>query len=55
MRLIMLQRQPDGSFIDWGRHATVDGARGGGGARWYVGEAAEVLRLVLLYSERAGR
>lgn len=40
---IMLARQPNGDFIDWGRHA-----KGGvGSARYYGGEAAEVLRLVL--------
>lgn len=44
---IWLQRQPDGSFVDWGRH----GPGGTGPARWYRGEAAEVLALVLRYTE----
>lgn len=43
----LLQRQPDGSFVDWGRNATVAGVRGEGGAVWYRGEAAEVMHLVL--------
>jgi hypothetical protein len=46
----LLQRQPDGNFIDWGRHATVNGVRGHGGARYYTGEAARVLALVLKHS-----
>ena len=33
-------------MIDWGRHAKVNGMRGTGGAVMYVGEAAEVMRLV---------
>lgn len=50
-RRILLQRQPDGSFVDWGRSVTVRGVRGEGPARWYRGEAAEVLSLVLKHSE----
>lgn len=46
--------QPDGSFIDWGRNATINGVRGEGPAKHYSGEAAEVMRLVLQYS-KAGR
>lgn len=46
-RRIFLQRQPDGSFIDWGRSVTVKGDRGEGPARWYIGEAAKVMALVL--------
>ncbi|WP_193619494.1 hypothetical protein [Fimbriiglobus ruber] len=42
--------QPDGSFIDWGRNATINGVRGFGPARYYGGEAAEVLRVLLRYS-----
>lgn len=44
-----LRIDPDGSVIDWGRHATVNGVRGNGGARIYRGEAAEVMKLVLKY------
>lgn len=44
-----LIHQPDGSLVDWGRNATVNGVRGYGGARWYSGEAAEVMKLVLKY------
>lgn len=47
---IMLQRMPDGSLIDWGRHVTVNGKRGHGGARVYMGEAAEVMKLVIKHS-----
>ena len=43
-REIRLIRQSDGSLIDWGRNATIDGVRGEGPARCYVGEDAEVLR-----------
>lgn len=50
-RRIFLQRQSDGSFVDWGRHATVLGVRGQGPALWFRGEAAEVLALVLKHSE----
>ena len=32
MKTILLQRQADGSLVDWGRHATVGGVRGQGGA-----------------------
>ena len=46
-RRIFLQRQEDGSFIDWGRH----GPGGEGMALWYRGEAAEVMALVLRYSD----
>jgi len=53
---IFLQRQPDGSLVDWGRHATVRGVRGEGPARWFRGEAAKVMALVLKHSEpRNGR
>jgi hypothetical protein len=43
----LLQRLPDGTFLDWGRNATVNGVRGEGGAVWYRGEAAEVMRVLL--------
>lgn len=46
-----LQRLADGTFIDWGRHVTVNGKRGTGGAVWYHGEAAKVMALVLKYTE----
>jgi hypothetical protein len=45
---IPLQRFPDGTFIDWGRHTlTPEGERSSGPARAYVGEAAEVMALVI--------
>ena len=47
---VFLQRRPDGSFVDWGRHATVGGVRGEGGARLFAGEAAEVMALVLKHT-----
>lgn len=47
-----LMRQPNGEFIDWGRHATVNGVRGVGAAVYYRGEAAKVMALVLKYTER---
>ena len=47
---VFLQRWPDGTFVDWGRHATVRGVRGQGPARWYKGEAAEVMALVLKHA-----
>jgi len=46
---IFLQLLPNGDVCDWGRHATVNGERGYGGARYYSGEAAKVMRLVLKY------
>ena len=46
-KLNMLQRQPSGGLIDWGREATVKGKRGEGGARYYTGEAAEVMQILL--------
>lgn len=49
-RRVFLQRWPDGSFVDWGRHATVGGVRGEGGARLFVGEAAKVMALVLKHT-----
>ena len=49
MRMIWLQRYPDGTFIDWGRH----GPGKVGPAVWYRGEAAEVMALVLRYSQPA--
>lgn len=49
--LTLLHRLPDGSFMDWGRNATVNGVRGEGGAVVYRGEAAEVMRLVLRYTQ----
>lgn len=51
-RTIMLQRQPDGTFVDWGRNVTVNGQRGEGMARWYCGEAARVMALVVKHSEK---
>ena len=45
-RMIWLQRQPDGSYVDWGRH----GPGREGPALWYRGEAAAILALVLLHS-----
>ena len=46
-RVNLLQRLPDGTFMDWGRNATVNGIRGEGGAVCYRGEAAEVMRVLL--------
>ena len=54
-RPVFLQRQPDGTLVDWGRHATVGGIRGEGPARWFTGEAARVMALVLRHTKRAGR
>ena len=54
-RRVFLQRQPDGTLIDWGRHATVSGVRGEGPARWFTGEAAEVMALVLRHTKPQGR
>lgn len=51
MRRIHLEPQPDGSFINWGRHWRSRGIPGEGPARWYTGEAAEVLRLVLQHTQ----
>ncbi len=51
-RRIFLQRQPDGTFIDWGRSVTVKGERGEGPARWYSGEAARVMALVLKHEKK---
>jgi hypothetical protein len=48
-RTIHLHRQPDGSFVDWGRH----GPGREGPALHYTGEAAEVLRLVLAHVKPA--
>ena len=39
--------QADGALIDWGRHATINGVRGVGSPKYYSGEDAEVLRLVI--------
>ena len=47
---ITLERLPDGSFINWGRHWRTYGIEGAGPAYHYSGEAAEVLKLVLKYS-----
>lgn len=44
---IYLQRQSDGTLIDWGRNAVVNGNRGAGGARVYCGEALKVMNLIL--------
>lgn len=52
-RRIFLQRQSDGSFIDWGRSVSVGGVRGEGGAVWYQGEDAKVMALVIKHSEQA--
>ncbi len=52
-RVVRLHRQPDGTFVDWGRHAHTGGVRGEGGARWYQGEAARVMALVLEHSGAA--
>ncbi len=47
----LLQRLPDGSFIDWGRNGTVNGVRGEGEAVVYSGEAAKVMELGLKYTK----
>jgi len=51
MPTINLQRFPDGSLIDWGRNWRNYGMEGYGSAKYYSGEAAKVLELVLKYSE----
>lgn len=44
---------PNGDVVDWGRHTIIDGVRcGSGPARYYTGEAAKVMRLVLKYAKR---
>jgi len=48
---ITLQPLPDGTFMYWGRHWRSFGVEGYGPAYWYKGEAAEVMKLVLKYSE----
>ena len=48
-KINMLQRQPCGGLIDWGREATVKGQRGEGGAVYYTGEDANIMQLVLKY------
>lgn len=48
---IFLQRLPDGCFIDWGRNAIIKGICGIGGAKYYSGESAEVMKLVLKYTK----
>ncbi len=49
-RRIFVQRMADGSFVTWGRHATVQGIRGEGPAGLYRGEDAKILELVLRHS-----
>jgi len=49
MKKVNLLQVSGRDFIDWGRHATVNGRRGEGAAVVYRGEAADVMRLVLLY------
>lgn len=49
MTVTWLHRQPDGSFIDWGRY----GPGKTGPALLYQGEATEVLTLVLKYARRS--
>lgn len=51
-RGIQLQRLADGSFIERGRNASINGVRGDGGARHYSGEAARVLALVLKHPRK---
>ena len=46
-QIYQLIRQNDGSYIDWGRNASVNGVRGEGPARHYTGEAARVMDLIL--------
>jgi hypothetical protein len=48
---IYLHRQPDGSFVDWGR-LTPKPYHGTGGVRVYMREAAKVMELVVKSSER---
>ncbi len=52
---ITLQSLPDGTYMYWGRHSRNYGIEGAGPAYWYSGEAAEVLRLVLKYSNKGER
>lgn len=49
-----LTELPDGSLMDYGRHAVVNGVRGTGPVRCYSGEAAEVMSLVLAHTGRPG-
>lgn len=48
--IIRLAPQPDGSFVDWGRHWGLPGSCGP--VRLYIGEAAEVMKLVLKHMEK---
>jgi hypothetical protein len=48
---IYLHRQPDGSYMNWGRHGAGK-HKGTGGARCYYGEAAKVTELVVKSFER---
>ncbi len=50
MYKIFLQIQPNGDVINWGRNVTVNGERGSGGAYYFAGEDAKILRLILKYS-----
>lgn len=49
--LIEIVRYPDGTLTNFSRHHTINGKRGYGGLVIYVGEAAEVMKLVLKYSD----
>ncbi len=53
MTEIALHRQPDGTLIDWGRNWRIFGRQGVGGARWYSGEALELMNLVLKHTKGA--
>lgn len=46
-----LQRMDDGSYIDWGRNWRLFGKQGEGSAKYYSGEAAKVIDMVLKYTE----
>jgi len=48
-----LERQPDGTLIDWGRHWRMKGIYDASGpAYWYKGEALEVMNLILKAMEK---
>lgn len=46
-----LQRH-DNCLIDWGREVTVDGVQGEGGARVFLGEDFEIMKLVLAHTQQ---
>lgn len=53
MTTIHLERLPDGSLMNWGRHWRLFGVKPEqcGGAVIYMGEDAKIMELVLKYSK----